>query len=63
MKRYTREFVNDNIKRANEWYTGNRDELKKAIIAAEKYLTLCERGLLTDWECIDIVHGLLWESH
>lgn len=63
MKRYTKEFVKDNIKRADEWYTGNRDELKKAIIAAEKYLTLCERGLLTDWECIDIVHGLLWGSH
>jgi len=60
MKRYTREFVKDNIKRAKEWYTGNTQELQVAIAKCERYLAICDRGLITDWECMRETRRILW---
>ena len=51
MKRYTKEFVNDRIKTALNWYYPC-DELTAAVDRVKKMLAYCERGLITDTEVI-----------
>lgn len=51
MKRYTKEFINDNVRRAREWYEKS-DLLDAAIERIERLERACERGLITDNEVI-----------
>lgn len=51
MKRYTKEFINDNVRRAREWYEKS-DLLDAAIERIERLERVCERGLITDNEVI-----------
>lgn len=51
MKRYTKEFINDNVRRARERYEKS-DLLDAAIERIERLERACERGLITDNEVI-----------
>lgn len=51
MKRYTKEFIADNIRRAREWYTES-ELLDAAIERIERIERACERGFITNNEAI-----------
>lgn len=51
MKRYTKEFIKDQVNTALNWYYPS-PELTAAISRINKWQEYCEKGLITDTETI-----------
>ena len=57
MKRYVREFANDEQKKLKDiaFTYGNNDKVLQRISAIEQAVKACERGLITDFEAVKLI--------
>ncbi len=57
MKRYVREFANDEQKKLADIAStyGNNNKILQRICAIEQAVKACERGLITDFEAVKLI--------